>query len=210
VEIAWDRSGIRQRLNKDFYLSDDVVGLARELLGKALCVDLGEGLCAGLITETEAYAGATDRASHAYGGRRTERTRVMYSAGGVAYIYLCYGMHSLFNVVTGSEGTPHAVLVRGIWPLEGLGLMQQRLGRSRVEAAHTRGPGKLSKALGIHHSMTGTDLLGNRIWIADVRVRPPDKSVRVTTRIGIDYAGDDAGRPYRFVWDTEDQRSFLG
>jgi DNA-3-methyladenine glycosylase len=148
-----------------------------------------------VITETEAYAGAGDKASHASGGRRTARNEPMYGQGGVAYVYLCYGIHHLFNVVTNREGTPHAVLVRAVHPLEGIDVMVQRRGRVRFS---TGGPGTLSQALGIHTSQSGTDLLGTRIWIEDRGIVVPQKEVIVGPRVGVDYAGEDALLPYRF------------
>lgn len=150
-----------------------------------------------IISETEAYAGVSDRASHAYGGRRTKRTEPMFGAGGIAYVYLCYGIHHLFNVVTAMEGTPHAVLVRGGKPLEGVDAMLDRRNRKTVDARLMSGPGTFSQALGIRTEMTGTDLGGNRIWIEDHGI----EAAEVTTgpRVGVDYAGKDAKRPYRFI-----------
>src|SRR5688572_7863163 len=102
------------KLKRDFYTREDVVLVAKELLGKVLCTKWNGKTTSGIITETEAYEGITDRASHAYRGRRTERTEIMYSEGGTAYVYLCYGMHHLFNVVTNKKDIPHAVLIRAV------------------------------------------------------------------------------------------------
>lgn len=186
------------KIPRKYYLTDDVVYLARDLLGKYLFTDFGNGLTAGLITETEAYNGENDRASHAYGGLFSERTKVMYEEGGIAYVYLCYGIHSLFNIVTGRRGTPHAVLVRGIYPVRGSVLMAERTGKSKVGHMQTNGPGKLSKALGIHFSHTGTDLNGNTIWLEDRGYTAKIEDILVSERIGVDYAGEDAKLPYRF------------
>lgn len=183
------------KLDRSFYLRTDVVQVARDLLGKVLVTDLPEGRTAAVITETEAYAGAPDKASHASGGRRTARNEPMYAEGGTAYVYLCYGIHHLFNVVTHGAGTPHAVLVRAVHPLEGIDLMTARRGRVRFS---TGGPGTLSQALGIHTTRSGTDLLGDRIWIEDRGITAPVKHIVVGPRVGVDYAGEDALLPYRF------------
>jgi DNA-3-methyladenine glycosylase len=187
------------RLTPTFYRSGDVVGISRDLLGKVLCTKIDGALTEAVITETEAYAGETDRASHAYGGRRTKRTEPMYAAGGLAYVYLCYGIHHLFNVVTGDVGTPHAVLVRAGVPLTGLDDMLARRGRSRPDKALMGGPGTFAQALGIRTCMTGTDLTGDRIWIEDRGIGPDATSIRSGPRVGVDYAGQDAALPYRFI-----------
>ncbi len=188
-----------KRLDEAFYRRSDVVLIARELLGKVLCCDAAPGTTKMMITETEAYAGITDRASHAWGGKRTPRTEVMYRAGGVAYVYLCYGMHQLFNVVTGVEGVPDAVLVRGGVVVAGMELAASRLGKAMVRTADTTGPGRFSKAMGIHTGLTGTSFITGPCWLEDHGVVIQDADIRVTPRIGVDYAGEDALRPYRFV-----------
>lgn len=181
-----------------FFLRDDVVRVARELLGKVLVTRLDGATCAALIAETEAYAGETDRASHARGGRRTARTEPMYARGGRAYVYLCYGIHHLFNVVTNVEGVPHAVLIRGAQPVDGLPAMLARRGRQRPEAGLLSGPGRLAQGLGITTALSGTPFDDGRVWIEDrgVTVRPRD--VVAGPRVGVDYAGEDAALPYRF------------
>ena len=193
-------------LKRCFYTRPDVVGIAWELLGKYLFTQTGGVITGGIITETEAYAGVGDKASHAYGGRRTARTEVMYSLGGTAYIYLCYGVHSLFNVVTNRNDVPEAVLIRAIRPAEGLGIMLKRLGKESWNPALTNGPGKVTKALGIHYSQTGTDLLvkpadrsAEGIWIEDRNFDMKTARLEVTTRVGVEYAGEDAKRPYRLI-----------
>lgn len=191
------------KIKKNFYLHEDVVQVAKNLLGKYIFTNLNnEGLTGGIIVETEAYAGTTDRASHAYGDRRTERTEIMYMEGGVAYIYLCYGIHSLFNIVTHKENIPHAVLIRGIHPIEGLDIMLKRSGKIKIDKLFGIGPGKVSKILGIHFAQTGESLLGNKIWLEDrgIKVKPSD--IIASTRIGVDYAGEDAKLPFRFSIDT--------
>jgi DNA-3-methyladenine glycosylase len=186
------------KLSESFYSRKDVVTIARELLGKVLVTELEGVRTAGMIVETEAYAGESDRASHAFGGRRTNRTEIMFGHGGAAYVYLCYGIHHLFNVVTNVAGVPHAVLVRGIEPLEGLDKMLERRGREKLTPALTAGPGALSMALGIHTKHTGLSLLGNEIFIEDRGIKIPKKDIVAGTRVGVTYARDDAYRPYRF------------
>lgn len=191
----------------NYYQREDVVGIARDLLGKVLVTHFDGFRTSGIITETEAYAGAVDRASHAYGNRYTKRTRIMYQPGGYAYVYLCYGIHSLFNIVTGNRETPHAVLIRAIEPLEGVEVMLSRSGKSKIDRHFGIGPGKVSKILGIHYSHTGLPLTGGlgqgeddlRIWLEDRGIEFSREQVKVTARIGVDYAGADAELPFRFV-----------
>lgn len=185
------------KLDRSFYSRDDVVQIARELLGKYIVTNFNGETTAGIIIETEAYEGVTDRASHAFGGRRTSRTEVMFSPGGVAYVYLCYGMHSLFNIVTNIQDIPHAVLIRGIYPVEGLDLMKGRIQKPDLKRGTGIGPGKVSKLLGIHYSHTGIDLMGNEIWLED-RGLNLENEILTGARIGVDYAGDDSFLPYRF------------
>jgi len=186
-------------LKLDSYQHDDVVGISRDLLGKVLCTHVDGNITRAVITETEAYAGATDKASHAYGNRRTKRTEPMFGPAGRAYVYLCYGIHHLFNVVTGEEGTPHAVLVRAGSPLDGLDEMLSRRRRERADKNLMAGPGTIAQALGITTAMTGTDLTGNSIWIEDQGLVVRKKDVQTGPRVGVDYAGKDANRPYRFI-----------
>jgi DNA-3-methyladenine glycosylase len=183
-------------LPRSFFMNVDVVQVARELLGKVLVTDLEGKRTAAIITETEAYAGIHDRASHAHGGRRTGRTEVMYAAGGTAYVYLCYGIHHLFNVVTNASDIPHAVLIRAGVPFIGQKVMEQRLGRKVNRVLN--GPGVLSKALGITTDLTGGDLLAGPIMLQDHGIRIDQGSVVAGPRIGVDYAGPDARLPYRF------------
>jgi DNA-3-methyladenine glycosylase len=187
------------KLSRDFYLQHDVVALARKLIGKVLFTYIDGRLTAGIITETEAYAGEVDKASHAFGGRRTNRTETMYSQGGTGYVYLCYGIHHLFNVVTNVEGVPHAVLIRGVKPLEGIDIIRKRRKFPKNDKILAAGPGTVSQALGILTKHDKTDLTGDVIWIEDHSIAVPDKKVKITPRIGIDYAGEDAKLPYRFL-----------
>jgi DNA-3-methyladenine glycosylase len=192
-----------KKLPTEYCLNPDVVFLARDLLGKALMTNIdGQGVTGGIIVETEAYAGEIDRASHAYGGRRTPRTETMYLQGGVAYVYLCYGMHHLFNVVTNIEGIPHAILIRGIKPIIGQEIMALRTGKQPENLQILNGPGKLTKALGITTRHDKTVLTDNKIWIEEYSGHYNENQVITGPRIGVDYAGEDALWPYRFrlVW----------
>ncbi len=185
------------KLERAFYADKDVLKVAKALLGKVLVTEIDGIRTSGRIVETEAYNGAADRASHAWNNRRTNRTEVMFGPGGVAYVYLCYGIHHLFNVVTNSEDVPHAVLVRGLEPLEGIDHMLFRCGKQKVDYTLTAGPGSLSKALGITTGLTGQSLLGDVIWIEDAPP-VPKKDIVAGTRVGVAYALEDAYLPYRF------------
>lgn len=187
-----------EKLPSSFYRRDDVVTISRELLGKVLVSDVDGRRTAAIITETEAYAGVTDKASHAYGDRRTRRTEPMYGPGGTAYVYLCYGIHHLFNVVTGAEGVPHAVLVRAGVVHTGLQDMLERRGKPRADRTLLAGPGSLAKALGITTAMTGSSLLDGPIRIEDHGLEIDGARLRVGPRVGVDYAEEDAAKPYRF------------
>ena len=186
------------KLSQAFYRNPDVQAVARELLGKSLCTNLDGELTKIIITETEAYAGVHDKASHAYGGRRTKRTEPMFLDGGIAYVYLCYGIHHLFNVVTNTAGTPHAVLIRAGVPLEGLEVMLQRRKRTVADKTLLGGPGTIAQAAAITTAMTGEALHGTKIWIEDVGISVAADDISAGPRIGVDYAGDDAQLPYRF------------
>lgn len=180
-----------------FYERDDVIQIARELLGKILVTEREGRRTTGRIVETEAYAGLQDKASHAFRGR-TPRTAPMFDGTGVAYVYLCYGLHQMFNIVTNKAGVPHAVLIRAAEPLEGIDIMLQRTGKIVADASLTRGPGNVGKAFGIHRTQTGVSLQSETLFIADDGYQIEPGSVGVSPRIGVAYAGDDALRPYRF------------
>ncbi|RXK81734.1 DNA-3-methyladenine glycosylase [Filimonas effusa] len=189
-----------QILPAAFYEREDVVQLARELIGKILVTCFDGVVTAGYITETEAYEGVTDRACHAWNGRRSNRTEVMYSPGGTAYVYLCYGIHHLFNVVTNKKDIPHAILIRGITPLVGVEHMLARTGKTKVSQTFGSGPGNVSKALGIHTRHTGQSLINTpEIFIASDGTSYPEEAIVAGPRIGVDYAGEDAKLPYRFL-----------
>lgn len=185
------------KLKVDFYRRDDVVKISRELIGKILCTQIGDDpLTAGRIVETEAYCGRNDKACHANNGLRTERTEVIYHPGGLAYVYLCYGIHHLFNVVTNVDNTADAILVRAVEPVNGMETMLKRRDAKKPTANLTNGPGKLTEALGITTSMSGTDLTGCKIWIEEGNGKA--NNIVSSPRIGVDYAGEHAERPWRF------------
>ncbi len=181
-----------------FYRREDVENIARELLNTVLYTRIDGKLCAGRIVETEAYAGVSDRASHAFGGRRTRRTEIMYLPGGHAYVYLIYGIHHLFNVVTNVADVPHAVLIRAVQPLEGLEIMAVRRRQPRNPYKLTGGPGLLSQALGITTRDSGIDLTGERIWLEEAVEPLPEQDIARGPRIGVEYAGADALLHRRF------------
>ncbi|MBL0337343.1 MAG: DNA-3-methyladenine glycosylase [Chitinophagaceae bacterium] len=186
-----------KKLPFSFYRHDDILGIARALMGKLLVTVNGQSVCSGRIVELEAYAGETDKASHAWNGRRTQRNEVMYGAGGSAYVYLCYGIHHLFNVVTGSADQPHAVLIRALEPVKGIAIMEKRMKR-KADHTITRGPGNLSKAMGIDLCQNGISLRSETLYVADDGFVFPDQLISLSPRIGVDYAGEDAKRLYRF------------
>jgi DNA-3-methyladenine glycosylase len=178
-------------------MDDDVVKLAKQLLGKVIVTRFNSMLTSGRIIETEAYRGTIDRASHAFGGRRTQRTEVMFNEGGRAYVYLCYGIHHLFNVVTNDRDIPHAILIRAVEPLEGKEFMMERTGNTVWKNSIGSGPGNVTKALGIFTGHTGMSLQSAELYIADDGYQV--ENILATPRIGVDYAGADALLPYRFV-----------
>ena len=186
------------KLPEFFYKRKDVVHIAKDLLGKVLVTEFDGVYTSGMITETEAYAGAVDKASHAYGNRRTKRTEIMYSHGGTAYVYLCYGIHHLFNVVTNAIDIPHAILIRAIEPIDGIAYMLERRGMNKLQPALTAGPGAMSRALGIDIIHTGASLQGAEIYIENRGIKISKKDIEERTRVGVAYAADDAYLPYRF------------
>ena len=188
-----------RKLDHSFYDRNDVTKIAKELLGKIIVTSFEGMITAGRIVETEAYAGAVDKASHAYNNRRTIRTEVMFGEPGTAYVYLCYGIHHLFNVVTNKKNIPHAILIRAVEPLTGIETMLLRTGKPKADFTLTRGPGNVSKALGIFTRHTGYDLCSEEIFIADDGLRLKPKQIITTTRIGVDYAAEDSLLPYRFI-----------
>lgn len=189
-----------RRLDKHFYRREDVTGIARHLLGKFLLTQIDGNISGGMIVETEAYRGPEDKACHAWNNKKTARTRPMFEAGGIAYVYLCYGIHHLFNVVTGPEDSPHAVLIRAIQPTENTEIMMRRRKLNRLSAKVGAGPGILSQALGITTDLSGQSLLDSDspIWIEDRGIHPEERFLSETPRIGVDYAGEWAQKKWRF------------
>lgn len=189
-----------KRLTSDFYTRTDVVQVARELLGKVLVTQFDGIRTAGIIAEVEAYRAPDDRACHAWNNRRTNRTEVMFREGGTAYIYLCYGIHHLFNVVTGPADTAHAVLVRALEPLVGMEVMMKRRQILKPGPRITSGPGALSQALGLTTTWTGQSLLTSDtpVWIEDHEKIIPAAGIASGPRIGVDYAGECAAWEWRF------------
>lgn len=189
-----------QKLSTSFFQRTDVVTISKALLGKYLVTNFDGSLTAGRIVETEAYRGPDDKACHAHLNRFTKRTQVMFEPGGVAYIYLCYGIHHLFNVVTAKEGMPHAVLIRAIEPTDGIAMMQKRRGMTKFKPQLTAGPGVMSKALGIEKSYTGISISSpdSPIWIEDRQEPLSDEMILSGPRIGIDYAEECKDWPWRF------------
>ncbi|MGI4022077.1 MAG: DNA-3-methyladenine glycosylase [Janthinobacterium lividum] len=186
------------KLPEEFYLSKEVVAIARNLLGKYLFTNINGEISGGYIVETEAYNGIIDKASHAFGNRLTNRTKTMYATGGVAYVYLCYGIHEMLNVVTSVEGEPHAVLIRAINPTEGIDLMLERRKMISIKNNLTAGPGSVAKALGVSRKMNELSFQGDEIWIEDRDLIFPDDQVAAVPRVGVAYAKEDALLPYRF------------
>lgn len=188
------------KLDATFYQSEDVVQVARDLLGMVLVTHFEGQLTSGRITETEAYRAPDDRACHAWNNRLTPRTAVMFGAGGSAYIYLCYGLHQMFNVVTGPQDMAHAVLIRAVEPLEGINTMLERRGYRQVKPALTTGPGAVGQALGLHTRWSGQRLYADEtpIWLEDRGIRPAASDIAAGARIGVAYAGECAQWPWRF------------
>ena len=185
-------------LERSFYLREDALSIAKELLGKVIVSKIDDKFCSGIIVETEAYIAPEDRASHAFGNKLTKRTKTMFAKGGTAYIYLIYGFHSLFNVVSNREGVPHAILVRAIEPLEGVDIMMQRRKMQKLNYNLSNGPGKLTQAMGITTKYDGLDLCD-----IDSPVQIWDKGIEfaniiASPRVGIDYAGEYKDKPWRF------------
>jgi DNA-3-methyladenine glycosylase len=181
-----------------FYQQEDVISLSKSLIGKYLFTNLGEGITGGMIIETEGYMGAQDKACHAYANRRTKRTETLFSVGGTSYVYLCYGMHHLFNIVTNKKDIPHAILIRAIKPEIGIDVMLRRRNKEKPVATLTSGPGSLCQALGITRDQNGLVLDGESIWLEDRHVNISQEQIQSSPRIGVDYAEEDALKPWRF------------
>jgi DNA-3-methyladenine glycosylase len=186
------------KLPDSFYQRTNVVKIARELLGKVLFTNVDGAITGGMIVETEAYSWK-EKGCHAYGAKKTNRNAVMFEKGGHTYVYLCYGMHYLFNIVTNEPNIPEAVLIRAVQPLHGLDEMIIRRGKLKNDFHLTSGPGKLTKALGIDRKLNGKFLNGNEVWVEEGVRNIRAKDILASPRIGIDYAGEDASLPWRFT-----------
>ena len=187
-----------KKVSLSFYQRKDVVKIAKELLGKIVVTNFDGHKTSGRIVETEAYVGITDKASHSFAGKRTSRNEHMYSTAGTAYIYICYGMHQMLNIVTNEEEIPDAVLIRAIEPVEGIQIMSQRTGKKESYKTLTRGPGNVGKALGIFKHHSGLYLLGEEIYLLDDHKKIAEENIGISKRIGVESAGVDASLPYRF------------
>jgi DNA-3-methyladenine glycosylase len=189
-----------KRLDPAYYLSTEVTALAKDLLGKYLITSFDGNICSGKIVETEAYRGPDDKACHAYNNRRTPRTEIMYASGGVAYIYVCYGMHHLMNVVTGPKDHAHAVLIRALEPAEGVEIMAARRQMLVGDLRLTKGPGALSVAMGLTSKWSGISLYdtSSSVWIEDRGLKIAEHEICSGTRIGVESAGEAASWPWRY------------
>jgi len=186
------------KLPESYYHSNNVVALSKDLLGKYLFTCIDGVITGGYIVETEAYNGVVDKASHAFGNRQTPRTKIMFMPGGIAYVYLCYGIHEMFNIVTSVEGQPHAILIRAINPTDGIDVMLFRRNMLVAKSNITMGPGSVAKALGISRNINAFSLQSDTIWIEDRGLTFPDESIASVPRVGVSYAAEDALLPYRF------------
>ncbi|ELR70798.1 DNA-3-methyladenine glycosylase II [Fulvivirga imtechensis AK7] len=200
------------KLEKSFFLEESVTQVARKLLGKTLCTYFDKRLTCGIIVETEAYS-YREKACHAYNNRRTARTETLFHEGGTCYVYLCYGIHKLFNIVTNKEGTAEAVLIRAVEPLEGIDIMLERRGFAEKDQRLTSGPGKLSQALGIGLNHDKLNLFGNNIWVENGNGLNGKTVIEKSPRIGVAYAKKDALLPWRFslrdnVWVSKGNNTY--
>jgi DNA-3-methyladenine glycosylase len=188
-----------KKLTIDFYDRQDVATIAKELLGKILVTKFNGIITSGRICETEAYVAVADKASHSFGGKRTERNEHMYATAGTSYVYICYGMHHLFNIVTNKKDVPDAVLIRAVEPIKGIEDMLIRTGKKVLDNTLTKGPGNVGKALGISKAHSGLNLLKNELYVADDGFKLTEAEIGSSKRIGIDGAGAAAiALPYRF------------
>ncbi|HVZ95808.1 MAG TPA: DNA-3-methyladenine glycosylase [Chitinophagaceae bacterium] len=187
-----------KKLPLSFYARKEVVTIAKELIGKILVTNFDGATTSGMIVETEAYVALTDKASHSFGGRRTARNEPMYAGPGTAYVYICYGLHQMMNIVTNEENIPDAILIRAVEPIEGIDIMLQRTGKKMPDATLTRGPGNVGKALGIFKHHSGNHLSGKEMYITYGNTSIPEDRIGISKRIGVESAGKDALLPYRF------------
>ena len=187
-----------KKIPLSFYTRKDVVEIAKDLIGKIIVTNFDGSITSGRIVETEAYVAITDKASHSFGGKRTARNEHMYAAAGTAYVYICYGMHQMMNIITNDKNIPDAVLIRAVEPLEGINIMLQRTGKKTLDKTLTRGPGNVGKALGIFKHHSGNLLLGNKIYLMNDNAKINEEQIGTSVRIGVESAGADSLLPYRF------------
>ncbi len=187
-----------KRLSRSFYKRTDVVTIAKELLGKIVVTHIDGTCTSGRIVETEAYVAFTDKASHSFNGRRTAKNEHMYGTGGTSYIYICYGIHQMLNIVTNEKNIPDAVLIRALEPMEGIPVMLERTGKQQLDNTLTKGPGNVGKALGLFKHHSGISLMDDTIGLYQDQFELKDELIGFSKRIGVDYAGEDALLPYRF------------
>lgn len=188
---------MNSKLPLSFYRRHDVTLIARELLGKVLCTNFDGKLTSGIIVETEAYS-QSEKACHAFGDKRTPRTEIFYNDGGLSYVYLCYGIHYLFNIITNCADTADGVLIRAIEPVDGVDTMLQRRGMKKMEHRIAAGPGSVSKALGLTKHHNAMDMTEDHIWVEKKGIRYGEDQIIASPRVGVDYAGDDAFLPWRY------------
>ena len=186
------------KLKHSYYQNIDTINLSKNILGKKLVTNINNQVTSGIIVETEAYLGIHDKACHTFNNKSTNRTKVMYGESGFAYVYLCYGIHSLFNIVSNDIGKPEAVLIRAIEPFDGISLMLKRRNLKKKSYNLTNGPGKLSQALGINNTFNGLSLFNNNIWVEDINNNILSDNIICGKRVGVNFAGEDAKLPYRF------------
>ena len=181
-----------KKLSKAFYDRQDVIQIAKELLGKLVITNIDGKITSGRIVETEAYVGLTDKASHSFGGRRTAKNEHMYSAPATSYVYICYGMHQMLNIVTNKKDIPDAVLIRAVEPIDGIDIMLKRTGKPKLDNTLTKGPGNVGKALGLTKINSGKDLLdGDIIIYEDKESNIAEEKIGKSKRIGIESASLD-------------------
>lgn len=192
-----------KRIPLAFYLRGNTLDISQELLGKILMTCVDGVYTGGMIIETEAYMGPEDKASHAYGGRRTKRNKVMYQQGGLAYVYRIYGIHYMLNIVTNQAEIPHAILIRGIKPIIGIEeMLKRRMKKEEELALLAKGPGTLTQALGINMTHNGLSLIDSTIWLEDHGIEVDPKAILKCPRVGIDYAEEFVHLPWRFIYQT--------
>lgn len=186
-------------LPKSFYESEDIFEIAKALLGKKLCSNIGGEFTSGIIVESEAYKAPEDKASHAYQNRLTPRTKTMFSPAGTGYVYIIYGTFHLFNVITAPQGIPHCILIRAVEPVNGVDIMLKRRGMLKLDKNLTNGPGKFSIAMGIHKNYDASDLtIADGLWIEEGATDIASENILIGPRVGMTSAEEASNYPYRY------------